>query len=147
MSIDIEETNIGAHAILLSRDNKIILQQRDNNPQIVNPGLISIFGGTLKASDNIEEGLKRELLEELELNTSDLSISKLGIYYKTKEIDGTDFEIHIFVIKNIDINKLKLHEGKGFFHDTIENALKNEKLTRITRLALEDLNQSISNYN
>ena len=46
--IDKEETNIGAHALLITSDGKIILQQRDNRPQIVNPGLISIFGGTIK---------------------------------------------------------------------------------------------------
>lgn len=137
--VDIEETNIGAHAILRTSDGKVILQQRDNKPGIVNPGLISIFGGTLSASEDIEVGLARELMEELELDVSNLPIFKLGTYYKTKELDGVDFEVNVFTIDDIDVNELKLHEGKNIFCSTLENALQSDKLTRITRLALEDL--------
>jgi len=46
--VDIKETNIGTGAILVNPQGKIILQQRDKKPGIVNPGMIAIFGGTLK---------------------------------------------------------------------------------------------------
>lgn len=135
--VDIEETNIGVHALLITPEGKIILQQRDANPGIVNPGLISIFGGTIKAKDNLEQGLRRELMEELELNIDKLSVTKLGTFLKTKELDGLDWVINVFIVKNVELENLKLHEGKGFVCDYPEELLKLDKLTRITRLVLQ----------
>jgi 8-oxo-dGTP pyrophosphatase MutT (NUDIX family) len=71
-------------------EGKVILQQRDNNPGIVNPGLISMFGGTLKLEDSPELGLKRELEEELELKIENYQVETLGVFYKTKALDGVD---------------------------------------------------------
>lgn len=135
--IDKEETNIGVHVLLVTPEGKVILQQRDNNPKIVNAGLISMFGGTLKTADSIKEGLKRELLEELELNIDSYSVKELGVFYKTKEVDGVDWEVNVFTIENVSPKNLKLHEGKGLICDYPRELLKNNKLTRITRLALE----------
>jgi len=135
--VDVEETNVGVHALLITKEGKIILQQRDNNPGIVNPGLISIFGGTIKAKDNLEQGLRRELLEELELNIDDLLVTKLGTFLKTKELDGLDWVINVFVVKNVELENLKIHEGKGFVCDYPEELLKSDKLTRITRPVLQ----------
>lgn len=135
--IDVEETKIGAYAILVTKDKKIVLQQRDNKLGIVNPGLISMFGGSIKLNEDLKVALKRELFEELEISLVDKDIEKLGIFYKTFEIDGIDHMANVFVVKNIDINLIKVHEGKGFVCDDLENLLDNKKLTRITRLALE----------
>jgi len=135
--VDIEETNIGVHALLITKEGKIILQQRDNIPEIVNPGLISIFGGTIKAKDNLGQGLKRELWEELELDIDNYTVEKLGTFYKTKELDGVDWVINVYVIKNIEPEDLKIHEGKGFVCDFPKNLLKSDKLTRITQLVLQ----------
>lgn len=136
--VDKEETNIGAHALLVIPQGKLILQQRDDRPGIVNPGLISMFGGTIKKSDNLATGLQRELSEELELKISPQNCHKLGIYKKTKELDGVDYTLHVYVIKDIDPTKLILHEGKGFIIDSSNILLGNPKLTRITRKALKD---------
>ena len=135
--VDKEETNIGAHALLVTSDEKIILQQRDINPNIANSGLISMFGGTIKAADSLLEGLKRELKEELELNADHYSIEKLGTFNKTKELDGVNWEVNVFTIKTVNLTDLKLHEGSGFVCAFPEELLKKDKLTRITRLALE----------
>jgi putative hydrolase of the HAD superfamily len=133
-----EETNIGAHAILVTPRGKVILQQRESVPNILNPGKISMFGGTLKKNEKPKLGLKREIQEELMINIDNFPIKKLSQYRKTKAIDGIDYLIHVFVIKNIFVKNLKLCEGEGFIIGTVEKLLDNKKLTRITRLALED---------
>ncbi len=135
--IDKEETNIGAHALLITSEGQVILQQREEKPGIVNPGLISMFGGTIKAKDSIKEGLKRELLEELELNTDKYSLKDLGVFYKTKEIDGVDWEVNVSLIREVRLEDLRLNEGKGFVCDYPKELLKKDKLSRITRQALE----------
>ncbi len=135
--IDIEETKVGAHALLVTNEGKIILQQRDNNPGIVNPCLISMFGGSSRRGDLPEDCLKRELAEELELDVTLYKVEKLEVFNKTKEIDGQDYEANVFVIKNVHSENLKIHEGKGFVCDYAKELLKLDKLTRITKLSLE----------
>ena len=86
---------------------------------------------------NLEQGLRRELLEELELNIDNHVVEKLGTFLKTKKLDGLDWVVNVFVVKNIDLEDLKIHEGKGFVCDYPKELLKLNKLTRITRLALQ----------
>lgn len=142
MKVDTEQTNIGAHAILISKDGDVLLQQRDNNPDIVNPGLISMFGGTLLRGESPRMGLMRELKEELELDIKELAVENVGTFFKTKELDGTDYKIHVFLIKDIDYLTLKLREGKLIYKTSLKDSLSNLKLTRITRLALQSLNKT-----
>lgn len=137
-SVDIEETNIGAHVILVDLEGKIILQKRDDNPKISFPGMISMFGGTINISETPMEGLKRELQEELDFMPVDSNIKKLNIYIKTKAVDGADYTINVFIIRGVEIEKLKLKEGAGFAHDFPEEIITNPKLTRICKLAVQD---------
>jgi 8-oxo-dGTP pyrophosphatase MutT (NUDIX family) len=133
-----EETNIGVHAILITPDGKVLLQQRNSNPNILNSGKISMFGGTARKKDSLEKTLMRELSEELELNLENYTLEKLGIYKKTKKLDGVSYTIHVYVIKNVKLRKLKLHEGENFVVGKVVEILHNPNLTRITRLALKD---------
>jgi 8-oxo-dGTP pyrophosphatase MutT (NUDIX family) len=135
--VDVEETKVGVHVLLVTNEGKIILQQRDNNPDIVNPGLVSMFGGSARKSESMEECLRRELMEELELDTNLFEIEKLGVFYKTKKVDGMDYEANIFVIYNVKPEKLIIHEGKGFVCDYPEELLKLDKLARIARLVVQ----------
>jgi 8-oxo-dGTP pyrophosphatase MutT (NUDIX family) len=50
---------------ILYRDGKFLLQLRDNIPSIRYPGQWGLFGGHLEAGETPDEGLKRELLEEI----------------------------------------------------------------------------------
>lgn len=50
---------------LLERDGCWLLQLRDQNPAIVAPGCWGLFGGHLEAGESAEQGLRRELLEEI----------------------------------------------------------------------------------
>ena len=136
--VDIENTNIGAHALLVTNEGKVILQQRDSSPGIVNPGLISLFGGTIKSGETVEEGLKRELLDELELTLDDYHVENMGVYTKTKELDGVDWVVNVFVINEVRLEDLRLNEGKGIVCNYPYEILKSEKLTRITQLVLQD---------
>ncbi len=135
--VDIEETKVGAHALLVTKEGKVILQQRDNNPGIVNPGLISTWGGSLQKDEMELAGLKRELFEETELNSENYQVNKLGVFKKTIEEDGIDYLANIFIVSDVDINDLEIHEGKGLVCDFPDELLKSNKLTRITRVVLQ----------
>lgn len=99
-------------ALLITPNNEIIMQQRDDKPGIVNPGMITTFGGGVENGENINEAIKRELREELELVVSDIQL--FGIFYKTKEIHGEDCECNIYIIRNINPENIVINEGRGF---------------------------------
>lgn len=132
-----EETRIGANAILVCDDGEIILQQRDNKPEIINPGTVSMFGGTLNKEENLLEGLRREIDEELGIDISKYELEKLNTYNKTKKVDGIDYEVHVYVLRNVDPDTLDVTEGKAV-KNSIQDFLDSQKPTRITRLALEE---------
>lgn len=142
--IDIESTNIGSHVLLITKDSKIILQQRDNKPGLINSGLISMFGGTLHEGEDQLNGLNRELTEELGDNFQNYQPQFLCTLYKTKELDGIDYTIHVYIINDVELKALDLKEGKAFVVDSIKNLLSNNSLTRITRLALQEYSKQLS---
>lgn len=133
-----KQTNAGAFAIIVTKEGRILLQQRTTSSRILNSGRISVFGGRLSEGEEIMDGLRRELLEELELLIDEYEIEKLGIYQKTSELDGVDDVLHIFIVRNVDAGNLKLHEGESILSVDPVDALNNEKTTRITKLAVED---------
>ncbi len=50
---------------ILYQEKNFLLQLRDNIPGILYPGQWGLFGGHLEPGETPEEGLKRELLEEI----------------------------------------------------------------------------------
>jgi len=77
-------------------------------------------------------------LEELNLSLSLTSRDKLGDFRKTKELDGEDYLIHVFLVQGIDPEKLELREGKAIRFLEKGESLEGIKLTRITSLAIEN---------
>jgi 8-oxo-dGTP pyrophosphatase MutT (NUDIX family) len=51
---------------ILYQEGKFLMQLRDDKPGILYPGLWGLFGGHLEADETPLEGLKREVLEEIE---------------------------------------------------------------------------------
>jgi 8-oxo-dGTP diphosphatase len=51
---------------ILYQEGKFLMQLRDDNPNILYPGHWGLFGGHLESGETPIEGLKREVLEEIE---------------------------------------------------------------------------------
>ena len=58
---------------ILYRDGQFLMQLRDNIPTIIYPGYWAFFGGHIEPGETPEEGLKRELLEEISYTPPKLS--------------------------------------------------------------------------
>ena len=126
--------NFYSGAILVGRDGEIILQKRDRKASIVNSGITTMFGGSREHRENPREVLLRELREELELEN--LQPEFLANHDKI-EPNGARTLCSIFVVKNVDREKLKLHEGAGFTVGTVDEILAHAQISDITRFALE----------
>jgi len=105
--------NDAVAAILVHEDGRILMQLRDDRPDIWYPNHWGLFGGAVEEGESPEEALCRELYEELELVKQpsklfakfdfDLSPIGLGKAYRSY------FEVHI---NSDDMNKICIHEGK-----------------------------------
>ncbi len=54
-------------AILMNPQGKILIQQRDDKPSLIFPGYWTTFGGKVEPGEHPDEAIRRELLEEIEL--------------------------------------------------------------------------------
>jgi 8-oxo-dGTP diphosphatase len=90
---------------LLYRENKLLMQLRDNIPTILYPGLWGLFGGHIEAGETPEIAVVREIAEEIVYDLPG-DFQKFGIY-------GDEVvHRHIFHARlTVPIEKLTLLEG------------------------------------
>lgn len=81
--------------IILYNDNRILLQLRDNNPNIPYPNTWTLFGGSILEGESPEETLKREISEELGFSLTRCS----KLFTKNRNQDGVSVEDNIFTAK------------------------------------------------
>lgn len=89
---------------ILYQNNKYLMQLRDNIPTIDAAGCWEIFGGHLEPNETPEQGIKREILEEIGYKLTD--VVKFGIYSHEKLIE------HVFYAPLlVKLEQLVLKEG------------------------------------
>lgn len=92
--------------VLQNRNNKFLLQLRDNKKNIPNSNKWVIFGGGLKSKERPLEGIIREIKEEL-----DLSLNKKDLDLVIK-IPFLRKKYHIYKARlKVNSSSLKLNEG------------------------------------
>ncbi len=119
-------TLIYSHAIITTPDNRFIMQSRGYNPGITNPGGISLFGGGLEGDETPLECMKREILEEIELEVADSEL--LWVSHGTAPDKTTPAERYHYLIHNVDPEKLVLHEGDAICVMTFEEIQNHPKV-------------------
>ena len=125
-----------AGAFLIDIHNNLIMQKRDENPIIDNPGTISVFGGTVEENETYEEGLIREINEELEIDIRKMKVEFLADTFKIENNIRTNCKF--FIIRNIIFNTLNVNEGKAILL-TVEQALNEPFVTATCKKMLEQL--------
>lgn len=90
---------------ILYRDNKFLMQLRDNIPTIVYPGYWAFFGGHIEPGETPEVAVRREVLEEINY-TLPAKIYEFGCYKSETAVR------HVFHAPlEVDLNQLVLTEG------------------------------------
>lgn len=64
--------------VLVQGADTVLLQKRDADPGISNPGVISTFGGKIEPGETPRQSLRRELHEELSLSCNDDDFAFIG---------------------------------------------------------------------
>ncbi|MDB9454671.1 NUDIX hydrolase [Dolichospermum circinale] len=69
---------------ILYRENKFLMQLRDNIPNIIAPGCWALFGGHIEPGETPEIAVQREVLEEIGYKLT--AFSQFGIYSDQKAV-------------------------------------------------------------
>jgi 8-oxo-dGTP diphosphatase len=106
-----------ASAIPVNAEGKILLQLRDNRPDIINPNCWTTFGGGVDEGETPDEAMHRELLEEIEL---ELPMKLWKVEAIPIERNDQKFIVERFnYVGRIDraASEIKLNEGQalGYF--------------------------------
>ena len=98
--------------IIVNPLNEILYQLRDDKPEIFNPNVWGLIGGSVEGNEFPQEAAYRELEEEIEYTPSNLS------FFKKYSIAGD--QVHVFVVRVLfnEPSAVVLHEGQrlGFFN-------------------------------
>jgi 8-oxo-dGTP diphosphatase len=89
---------------ILYRENKFLMQLRDNIPNIIAPGCWALFGGHIEPGETPEIAVQREVMEEIGYKLT--AFSPFGIYSDQKAVRYV-FQAPLLV----PLNQLVLSEG------------------------------------
>lgn len=130
---------IGAGIILLNHNNEVLLLLRDDKPEIPFPNMWDIPGGKVEENETPENGIRREMNEELELMS-------LGVINLFKIITSEEITDYIFW-KKIDLNpaEINLKEGQRIEYFNLEK-IKKTKLAFNYNDVIEDFYTEIVNF-
>jgi len=91
---------------------RYLLQRRDNDPNIIYPGRIGLFGGHREGSETFLECVVREVHEETGFLAEPKEFELLGSYSgPDREIPGATVVGHYYVLRNITVDSLNVTEG------------------------------------
>ena len=100
--------------IILPRlpDGSVLLQLRDNQPGIVYPGTIGLFGGSVEAGETAAAAACRETTEELSLSLRPKEFKFLFDITLIIE-EGLPIKRSVFGVNVEDVKNLTLREGQA----------------------------------
>ena len=124
--------------ILVRKDGSLILQLRDKKDGLVNSGLITAFGGSIKPGETSREAAIREISEETNLAIVPKRLEFFKKYTKTKNVHGEDKIVDYFITRNIDDKNLKIYEGQGFIVLDQNGKIDTAKVSVLMKEVIED---------
>ena len=107
MSVNHRETS---GAILIDSFGRFLFQLRDDNPEILYPGKIGLFGGHREGNETFLECVVREVNEEISYFVPSERFIHL-VNYAGNDPRGGTFYAEIFVANNLPADQLVITEG------------------------------------
>ena len=123
-----------AAALLVAPDGRYLMQLRDDKPTILLPGHWALFGGTVDAGETAAAAMRRELVEELEFDASEIAAFSemiIELPFAPPRFDRMSF--FVVPITERDERGMVQHEGAG------RRLFTPEDLAREPRVAPWDL--------
>ncbi len=99
-------------AVLVNPKGQVLLQQRDDKPELPYAGYWALFGGRIEDGEQPEIALRRELIEEIEL--SDIQLQFWKVYERFHPEKQATVIQHIYIGKiTLLVEEIVLNEGQA----------------------------------
>lgn len=121
--------------LLVLPDGQVLLQRRDDDPRIVNPGRVTLFGGLAEGGEDARECAVRELGEELGLVVAPAELAYLAGTVK-EEDSGALTECSLYVLHLEPDVELVQREGAGICRAGAAAALADPRLSEVARFGI-----------
>lgn len=118
-------SRLGVGCLVLSKDNKIVLQQRDqDSPRF--PGALATFGGRIEQGETPIQALIRELKEELGADVNASDVTNLGALTEAE----TDFKelVYVYFWHDKQGTITGCYEGKAKYYNAPADVVKHRKV-------------------
>lgn len=100
-------------AIIVNKNNEILLQKRTFDYKFAPGGLWTLFGGEIKNKESPEQSLKREIKEEINYDIKEFNLLNVKAYeFHSLGIKGKRYIFEVFF--EGDVSQISLNEGAGF---------------------------------
>ncbi len=126
-----------ACVLITDTHGNLVLQQRDDKPDIKDPGKIAVFGGSIEPTDaSFKEAAAREMREETNISFAPEQLQFFKTFKKVETDESLSYVVY-YALKGIDISNLVVHEGKGYI--TVNpQTLSEHPLTIYTRSVITE---------
>ena len=133
-----------ASAVLIDTVGRLLLQQRDDIPGILYPGMVGLFGGHREGNETFLECVVREVHEEISYfvppEQFEYLTERRGI---DPAVEGGTIYGHVFVARDIPSDKLVITEGSLLIVRPDELSRIESNLAPSARLALKALRSGL----
>jgi 8-oxo-dGTP pyrophosphatase MutT (NUDIX family) len=127
-----------ACALLMDARGRLLLQRRDDIPNIMQPGKLSLFGGHREGNETFQECVVREVEEEVSQAIPAVRFVHLATF------DGADPDrqsgmlfAELFVVHDVDPDMLVVTEGRLQVVALEDLSALDAEFTPILRFAIE----------
>ena len=130
-----------APTVVFDDQGRLLLQQRDDIPGILYPGMVGLFGGHREGTETFLQCAVRELHEELSYYVPPGRFDFLTSFKgPAPENPGGTVHAEFFIVRGLTVSELKITEGQRLVVQPTELAAIHQKLTPRARRALDTLN-------
>jgi 8-oxo-dGTP pyrophosphatase MutT (NUDIX family) len=127
-----------AGAIVVDTSGRLLLQLRDDVPDILYPGKIGLFGGHREGNETFLDCVVREIHEELSYYLPPQRFEPIArLIGPDHEVRGGTWHAEFFIAREVPVDKLKVTEGRLRIVDVDELTEIENDLIPSARLALQ----------
>jgi len=127
-----------ACAILIDVSGRFLLQQRDDIPGIVHPGMVGLFGGHQEPGETAIQCVVREIHEEISHFVPPAAFTCLASYDGAyPAVEGGTIHTEFFLASNLPTEDLIITEGSLLIIEPDDLATIEPKLTPTARFAFD----------
>src|SRR5262245_29790201 len=126
-----------ACAVLFDTNGRVLLQQRDDIPDIIFPGKVGLFGGHREGEETFLECVVREIHEELSYYLPAERFKSIASRSgPDSEVAGGTVTAEFYVVHDVPLDKIKVTEGSLKVVVTSELGEIDDTLTPTAKFAL-----------